>query len=321
MTIICHAWPLPVRYFPTPPKHFKVHVPFKARKILFYGRLSSAMKVKQESVCQTCRTRKLGVWAHTICHWDWTTDTFVISQCDGKRPGCSQCVHSGHKCSGYQTDWKFVSHTPIHTSTSGEQHGQARTARKEDRETLSGADQQEDLPSTGPMQLQHPLNQPSASNHTELITQSFVPGSGRITPMYDSDYMEPRICGSWVEVLSNLPCLTTKNSVLPNAVTALAASIPSQPRISNITCLQTYHTAIRTLRESFCVNRLTLDIEQIPAIMCLTLVEVPIIYAPNPQSLIYISACQLIEDHDSRFRRCYDITHPGCRPVITSLWP
>jgi hypothetical protein len=39
----------------------------------------NTMKVKQKSVCQNCRTRKLGVCAHVICHrWDWTTDVLII---------------------------------------------------------------------------------------------------------------------------------------------------------------------------------------------------------------------------------------------------
>ncbi|CAG8909831.1 unnamed protein product [Penicillium egyptiacum] len=212
------------------------------------------MKVKQKSVCQNCRNRKLG--------------------CDGKRPGCSQCVLSGHTCDGYRTEWKFISHTPMSSSTS-EQHNQARIVQKEGQETVLGADRQEDSP-TGPIPLQVYLNPLIVCNFTELITKSYVPQNERVSQMCNSDYIEPRICGSWVEVLPSLPCLNTPSLVLPRAVTALATSLLSQPSKSDITRSQTYDVAIHTLRQSFGLKRRSLSIEQIPAIMCLTLVELMI---------------------------------------------
>ncbi|KAK6811307.1 hypothetical protein RU639_013162 [Aspergillus parasiticus] len=211
------------------------------------------MKVKQKSVCQNCRTRKLG--------------------CDGKRPECSQCVLSGHKCDGYRTDWKFISHTPMISSIS-QQHNQAALVRKESQETILRADQQ-DSP-TGPIPLQLYLNPLVVCNFMELITKSFVPQNDGIIQMCNSDYMEPQICGSWVKVLSSLPYLNTPTLVLPRAVTALAASLLSLRSKSNRTCSETYHSAIRTLRESFCMNCRSSSLEQIPAIMCLTLVELMI---------------------------------------------
>ncbi|CAG8306723.1 unnamed protein product [Penicillium nalgiovense] len=211
------------------------------------------MKVKQKSVCQNCRNRKLG--------------------CDGKHPECSQCVLSGHKCDGYRTDWKFISHTPMISSTP-EQHNQAALVRKESQETLLRADQQ-DSP-TGPIPLQVYLNPLNVCNLAELITKSYVPQGEGIIQTCNSDYMEPRICGSWVEVLSSLPCLTTTSLVLPRAVAALGASLLSQSSESNMTRSQTYDMAIHTLRQSFGLNPRSLSTEQILAIMCLTLVELMI---------------------------------------------
>lgn len=157
-------------------------------------------------------------------------------------------------------------------SATSEQHNQAALVRNESQETLLGANQQ-DSP-TGPIPLQVYLNPLLVCNFTELITQSFVPQNKGITQTRNSDYMVPRICGSWVEVLSNLPCLNTPSLVLPRAVAALGASLLSQPSESNITCSQTYDMAIHTLRQSFGLNPRSLSTEQIPAIMCLTLVEV-----------------------------------------------
>ena len=156
-------------------------------------------------------------------------------------------------------------------SSTSEQHNQAALVRNESQETLLGANQQ-DSP-TGSIPLQVYLNPLLVCNFTELITQSFVPQNKGITQTRNSDYMVPRICGSWVEVLSNLPCLNTPSLVLPRAVAALGASL-SQPSESNITCSHTYDMAIHTLRQSFGLNPRSLSTEQIPAIMCLTLVEV-----------------------------------------------
>lgn len=131
-----------------------------------------------------------------------------------------------------------------------------------------------------------PKTQPGTWSHTHpgtilslalTILPRFVPRSERIMPMCNSNYMEPRICSSWVEVLSSLPYVSTPSLVLPRAATALAASILSPPSKSNTNCSQAYHVAIHALRESFCVNRRNINIEQIPAIKCLTLVEVSII--------------------------------------------
>ncbi|OJZ82673.1 hypothetical protein ASPFODRAFT_74087, partial [Aspergillus luchuensis CBS 106.47] len=46
------------------------------------------MRVKQRSVCQNCRSRKLG--------------------CDGKSPQCTQCLLTGRQCPGYPVNWSFV---------------------------------------------------------------------------------------------------------------------------------------------------------------------------------------------------------------------
>jgi hypothetical protein len=168
-------------------------------------------------------------------------------------------------------------------SSTSQQHNQAALVRKESQETLSRADQQ-DSP-TGPIPLQVYVNPLSVCNLTELITKSYVPQNEGIIQTCKSDYNEPRICGSWVEVLSSLPSLNTPSLVLPRAVAALGALLLSQPSETNITCSQTYDMAIHTLRQSFGLNPRSLSTEQIPAIMCLTLVEVLF-----PQSDIYLRA-------------------------------
>jgi hypothetical protein len=108
--------------------------------------------------------------------------------------------------------------------------------------------------------------------------------------------MEPRICGSWVEVLSSLPSLNTPGLVLPRAVAALGASLLSQQIESNIICTQTYDMALHTLRQSFGLNPRSLSTEQIPAIMCLTLVEV---LFPSPTFIYALANWSKLMNPDS----------------------
>jgi len=156
-------------------------------------------------------------------------------------------------------------------------------------------------------------NQPNASHLSALIVQSFVPGSERTPNIYNSDYTEPRICGSWVEVLAILPCLNTGSVVLTRAVKALSASILSRPNMANKDYSSTYHEAIHTLRKSFGVNGNSVKFELIPTVMCLALAEV---------SVPYTLACmQLLtfQDDDSRFGCRYCGACQGGGITISSL--
>lgn len=125
-----------------------------------------------------------------------------------------------------------------------------------------------------PVIPQRYLDQPDPTNLSEVIVDMFVPGSERATLLFESDHVVPRICGSWVRVLSYLPCLSAPNTVLSKAVIALAASILSRPNMGNLDCSQKYHAAVRLLRQKLGGNGRGTDFEIIPTIMCLTLMEV-----------------------------------------------
>lgn len=186
-------------------------------------------------------------------------------QCDGKSPGCGQCAFSGLKCDGYPTDWTFM---PQNTSLPRRKKGLEPTSTPvTSQESLAILAKAPLLPRQNP-------DQPNASHLSALIVQSFVPGSERSPNVYNSDYSEPRICGSWVEVLSILPCLNTGSLVLTRAVKALSASILSRPNMANKDYSNTYHEAIHTLRKSFGVDGNSVKFELIPTVMCLALAEV-----------------------------------------------
>jgi hypothetical protein len=118
------------------------------------------------------------------------------------------------------------------------------------------------------------LNREDSIYLSGFIVQNYVPKSERAMLSYHSDCVEPRICGSWVEVLSTLPCLATGNPILPRAIKALAVSLLPRRDSSQVDCLQNYQAAIHMLRQNFEVNDWAVKFELIPAIMCLILTEV-----------------------------------------------
>lgn len=117
----------------------------------------------------------------------------------------------------------------------------------------------------------------------DIVVDHFVPGSERAMPPFESDSVVPRICGSWVQVLSYLPCLRTRSTVLSKAVTALAASILSRPHMSNLDWSARYHAAVYMLRKRIGGSDGTSDFEFIPTAMCLALMEV---FSSRPQALL-----------------------------------
>ena len=125
------------------------------------------------------------------------------------------------------------------------------------------------------------LNQPDILQLSDLIVQSFVPRAERDMVLQKSDHSEPRICGSWVEVLSHLPGLRFPDSVLSTAVTALATSILSRLEVGNFNCSDSYQAALSLLRQRLGANRLGDDIELLSTVMCLTMVEVLVSRHPN----------------------------------------
>lgn len=125
------------------------------------------------------------------------------------------------------------------------------------------------------------LNQPDILQLSDLIVKGFVPRAERDMVLQKSDHSEPRICGSWVEVLSHLPSLRFPDSVLSTAVTALATSILSRLEVGNFNCSGSYQAAVSLIRQRLDANRPGNDIELLSAVMCLTMVEVLVSWRPN----------------------------------------
>jgi hypothetical protein len=194
-------------------------------------------------------------------------------------------VLTGRTCDGYQSDWTFVQQ-----GTSGK----SRTSRpcqqtvENSKQTL-GANSSpytrcrpQNLQQVGPellireesLSLIRPHGRPCMTNIAELVRNGYLPEI--LNTLSDSAHEESRICGAWVDVLPQLPCLASDVSVLSKATRALATLINSQrrslPRTCDVESPQSYYDAIHTMRGHIAANGLSLEL--LPAIMCLTLVEV-----------------------------------------------
>ncbi|KFZ09954.1 hypothetical protein V501_05397 [Pseudogymnoascus sp. VKM F-4519 (FW-2642)] len=230
------------------------------------------MKVKQRSTCQTCRTRKLG--------------------CDGKRPGCSQCILTGRECDGYASEWTFVPQ-----NTRFEKASSRELQRVEAKSTPN--DYERRLPATHPPEahqstidaVQHgdllspshvplpalALDQPNWDNLIGLVITSYIPENELPFICDNSDNSRYRICGSWMEVLPELTAQTHQDCILRPAMKALATSIlasTSHENPSHLDPTQHYYAAIRALRIGIVARDSASHAEFAASIMCLSLTEV-----------------------------------------------
>jgi hypothetical protein len=150
---------------------------------------------------------------------------------------------------------------------------------------------------------------PTLHHLLTIIVESYLPESERNTAAvalatghsqnHGHKYQHPRICGSWVEVLYELPCLAHTDSLLSKSVTALAAAVLTSVCISRQSISEPYLLAIGALRRRL-ENGLGRTEELIPAVMCLILVEV---YLAHPAFHLAVKALLTTKGHDSK-REC-----------------
>ncbi|KAK3336260.1 hypothetical protein B0T19DRAFT_409015 [Cercophora scortea] len=208
------------------------------------------MKVKQRTICQTCRRKKIS--------------------CDGKKPSCSQCLFRDLGCPGYEANWTFVSQNSFIT--------RSRDQRKADRAGQSShaipSQSNSELTTEAclPTIIQRPLAIP-LSQLVTLIVRSYAPGPGTLGRM--STY-QPRVCGAWVEALPDLIGNGT-NTTLCSAVRAFALSILSggpESKAPVSTGLKAYSLALCSLSNSLSsVRDPSLSNQLAAAVMCVLLAE------------------------------------------------
>ncbi|RKL22983.1 hypothetical protein BFJ68_g1188 [Fusarium oxysporum] len=206
------------------------------------------MKVRNRTICQTCRLRKIG--------------------CNGAKPACLQCTHSGRECS-YPTDLLFVPETTAKKSKTPAKKSEKRVVTSNaisDKQLLRPR-----LPLMIPGIPDNPLQ-----GKVLLIMQSFMP-EGELYVIHQNKPTESRICGNWVEVL---PIISSggQGHALSSAIRCLAASISDLRQSSHSTrteLLYKYGLAMRSLKGELDGSHTDISSqdEVAVAIMCLTLTE------------------------------------------------
>ncbi|KAM5515540.1 hypothetical protein FOXYSP1_02491 [Fusarium oxysporum f. sp. phaseoli] len=209
------------------------------------------MKVRNRTICQTCRTRKIG--------------------CDGKKPACSQCTHTARQCS-YLVDFIFLSDTTLKCSNEAPERSKKKNSTPCDKS----------LTQRPLVKLHIPINLRNRTPSTPfqdmvlLVMQNFMPEAELVGHSQNAP-TQPRICGNWVEVLPMLS-IGGQGQALPSSIICLAASIShlrQKSYSSYAMLLEKYGSAMRLLKKELAHPHTDISSrdEVAAAIMCLTLTE------------------------------------------------
>lgn len=237
------------------------------------------MKIRQRTVCHTCRIRKLGVSRRTAVLYSTIPPSWLMGlKCDGKHPSCSQCAWGGKQCAGYQYDLIFVPHVTSAKSTAKTPRSKRRRVAQSRREQAAQATQstrvnEPQLLAT----LQPSLFWPFA-DVLSLVVQNFVPANDARPFSPGSHQPTSRVCGSWIEVLPKLAMTGLQGDIVSSAVRAFGVSIlarGSHGRAPIPDALDAQYSALRSLRDGIRHLSELNSNELSAAIMYLLVSEVP----------------------------------------------
>ncbi|RAK79947.1 Zn(II)2Cys6 transcription factor domain-containing protein [Aspergillus fijiensis CBS 313.89] len=222
------------------------------------------MKIRQKSVCDNCRRRKLG--------------------CDGMRPECTQCKWSQQACPGYPDPWTFMP-----PQVSGSRDAQynlssadlaAKPASIIDTGLSNANDIQPDHRDHPNIVTNPPFEDPSGNDfdrYVARIIECYMPvveqGRADSNPV-DS---QPRICGSWVEVMPKMKNDRHPENTMELAVRAFALSLDQTGQDTSTAYRNIFHAyecALGSLRRHLARPACQFQADIAIAIMCLGLAEV-----------------------------------------------
>jgi len=187
------------------------------------------MKVRQRTICHTCRARKLG--------------------CDGQSPSCSQCLKSGRKCGGYQYDLIFAEPVTIVKPTSNGKPAAAKTTRRRRGNRIPEIVHapHPDSPRLG-QALSWPLQ-----DILSLVAQNFLPAHAFSHMKIKTPSDPSRVCGSWIEVVPDLAITGPQGIALSSSIKAFAVAIMSYglpDAASTIDALAAHGIALSSLKQA-----------------------------------------------------------------------
>uniref|UniRef100_A0A0B7KNL0 Zn(2)-C6 fungal-type domain-containing protein n=1 Tax=Bionectria ochroleuca TaxID=29856 RepID=A0A0B7KNL0_BIOOC len=253
------------------------------------------MKFRQSRVCHNCRRHKLG--------------------CDGKRPGCTQCIHTGRQCEGYP-GLLFVqsSLTPQSQSCTKPRHKARERVRRGPQyhkpaitqgaspialspPQFSGSTQAQSPPSLAsyddhfrPQTCDklYPICRPlpdTLQDTISLVVRSYVPIIELPSGLRSIISQSTLVCGAWVEALPDLTrgSGSSIDECLEHAIRSLALSIAanrtSKPLLTPLS--QHYGKTLRLFRRALNLPSDSHQNEKLATMMCLALSEALFPVAPN----------------------------------------
>ncbi|KAH8667685.1 hypothetical protein BGZ61DRAFT_461053 [Ilyonectria robusta] len=255
------------------------------------------MKVRKTTVCDNCRTRKLG--------------------CDGKRPACSQCSLRGRECPGYQTELIF--RDPLTPRPPSSERKGIQTKRRNKPAKKPHASTQpifNHSPTTISRTLSWPL-----SDIISLCAQNFVPECELVFASSNPAVSQSRICGSWIEVLPSLIQKEEHQHLLSLAIKALGVSIVargSDGRAPVSDALEAQCGALHALRDTIRHYTSSSFNALAAAMMCLYLSEMMVPSAHAGYAVHGKGISDLIQLHGPQFYKS-GISHKlfvGFRPLL-----
>lgn len=200
-------------------------------------------------------------------------------KCDGKQPACSQCSLRGYHCPGYGNKWIF--RPPL---TSNPEHGSSVATATDRRIGRRRRNNRGSIAmSSHACPLLHPLSWP-IRDVISFCAQNFVPVAELTRFSTDLSISEPRICGSWIELLPTLLSIRKTEWLLSLAIQALGTSIVARGhdgRAPIPDALKIQGAALRALREAVSHADSSSFNGLAAATMCLFLSEVVASMNPN----------------------------------------
>lgn len=225
------------------------------------------MKIRERTVCHTCRDRKLGVRLSPLSRLDNVRELLTCLQCDGQSPSCSQCLKSGRLCGGYQYDLIFVD--PV---TSMKPKKQRRRLQRGPKSLPEARVASNGIPSKSPSW--------QVNDVLSLVAQNFIPAQKIAAQHPKSLKTLSRICGSWIETVPQLRATGQQGIALQASMKAFAVAIVSEKSTtstSTVDALVAHGTAIRSIHVALRNRQVTRPNELLAAIMFLLLSEVCLI--------------------------------------------
>ncbi|KAH7083513.1 hypothetical protein BKA63DRAFT_530273 [Paraphoma chrysanthemicola] len=214
------------------------------------------MKLKQDTVCHTCRAHKIG--------------------CDGKLPICSQCRHTGRQCRGYKLDTVFV---PYSAKTLPRSSRKAQSTKRSAEVLPNISSAARNITGTDARQLRRcqisrTINSASSDEFTAVILNLFVPRYQQNLTSFDTSTSQT--CGAWVGLLPSLVARAGSRELISSATKAFGTIILDRSHQGKSTSFQSreaYIATLQQLKHDLLLPKRVFRIETAAAIVCLAMAE------------------------------------------------